>query len=352
VQAELILRRGTPPDAEYSFKHALVQDAAYSTLLRTRRQQLHGRIATVLESRFPEITSSQPQVIAQHCAEAGIAEKAVSYWLKAGQLSAARSAMSEAVAQFEKGLDLLSRIPENSSRQQQELDLQIGLARALLATRGYAAPAVADAYERARMLAERLDRRDYLPPLLYGLWVFQLTRSELKLSLTVAQQLETFGEERDNLSALLLGKLARGASYFWRGEWTAARALFEQCHGLSDPAHRAVYAAWVAQDMHNYMLLWLAHDLALLGHVDQGRTRLNEALAEARELRHAFTLALALPLAAYFESAYGSPHRAHQYAQELAALSNELGFPFFTAQANLHLGWSLTALGHAQEGVD
>jgi predicted ATPase len=143
VDAEPMLRRGMPPDAEYSFKHALVQDAAYSTLLRTRRRQLHGRIATVLESQFPEIAASQPQVIAHHCAEAGMAEKAVNYWPKAGQLSVARSAMSEAAAQFEKGLDLLSRMPENSSRQQQELDLQIGLARAMLATKGFAAPAAA-----------------------------------------------------------------------------------------------------------------------------------------------------------------------------------------------------------------
>jgi tetratricopeptide (TPR) repeat protein len=185
-----------------------------------------------------------------------------------------------------------------------------------------------------------------------ALWSFHLTRSELQLSLTVAQQLETFGEEHDNISALLLGKLLRGETYLWRGELTTALALFEQCHGLSDPVHRAAFAAWVTQDQHNRVLLWLAHDLALLGHIEQGRTRLNEALAEARELRHAFTLALALLLAAYFETAYGSPHRARQYAEELAALSNELGFPFFTAQANLRLGWSLTALGHAQEGVD
>ena len=112
VSAELIFRRGSPPDAEYTFKHALVQDAAYSTLLRSRRQQLHARIAATLEGQFPEIVETQPEVLARHCAEAGLVEKAVGYWLKAGQQAIARWAMTEAVAQLRKGLDLLSGLPE------------------------------------------------------------------------------------------------------------------------------------------------------------------------------------------------------------------------------------------------
>ena len=123
ASAELIFRRGMPPDAEYTFKHALVQDAAYSTLLRSRRQQLHGRIAATLESQFPEVVTAQPALMAQHCTEAGLSEKAVGYWLKAGQQAIARSAMTEAVAQLQKGLDLLTSMPDNSARQQQELDL-------------------------------------------------------------------------------------------------------------------------------------------------------------------------------------------------------------------------------------
>jgi len=111
VNAELIFRRGTPPDAEYAFKHAFVQDAAYSTLLRRRRQQLHARIAAVLESQFLEIVAAQPQLIAQHCAEAGLNEKAVGYWLKAGHQAVARSVMTEAAAQLQKGLDLLATLP-------------------------------------------------------------------------------------------------------------------------------------------------------------------------------------------------------------------------------------------------
>ena len=138
ASAELIFRRGMPPDAEYTFKHALVQDAAYSTLLRSRRQQIHARIATTLESQFPEIVTAQPALMAQHCAEAGLNEKAVGYWLKAGQQAMARSAMTEAVAQLQKGLDLLTSMPDNPARQQQELDLRITLGQALIATKGWA----------------------------------------------------------------------------------------------------------------------------------------------------------------------------------------------------------------------
>jgi predicted ATPase len=167
VHAELIFRRGTPPDAEYTFKHALVQDAAYSTMLRGRRQELHGRIAATLEARFLGIVETQPELLARHCAEAGLIEKAVGYCLKAGQQAIARSAMMEAVAHLLKGLDLLPGMPDGSWRLQNELDLQVAIGPALIATKGYAAPVVGETIARARALAEQLGRADYLVRLLY-----------------------------------------------------------------------------------------------------------------------------------------------------------------------------------------
>jgi predicted ATPase len=160
--AELIFRRGTPPDAEYSFKHALVQDAAYGTLLRSRRQQLHGRIATTLETRFPEIVTDHPELMAHHCAEAGMPDKAVGYRLKAGQQAVARSAMLEAVTQLRKGLDLLASLPASPLHQQQELDLRIALGPALAATKGISSPDMGENYAQASVLAEQLDRPDCL----------------------------------------------------------------------------------------------------------------------------------------------------------------------------------------------
>ena len=168
VAAELIFRRGTPPDAEYTFKHALVQDAAYSTLLRSRREQLHSRIAATLEGRFPEVVAALPALLAQHYTEADLADRAVEYRLKAGQQAVTRSAMMEAVAQLEKGLALLVTLPTSLDRQQQELDLRIALGPALIATRGYSSPEVGQIFTRACALAEQIGRSDM--SLLYGQW--------------------------------------------------------------------------------------------------------------------------------------------------------------------------------------
>jgi class 3 adenylate cyclase len=158
LHAELIFRRGTPPDAEYTFKHALVQDAAYGTLLRDRRHQLHGRIAATLEQQFPEIAETQPERLARHCAEAGLVEKAVGYCLKAGQQAVARGTMTEALAQLRKGLEILAGLPDGTARQDKELDLQIALGHALDTTKGLAALEAGEAYARARRLAEQLSR--------------------------------------------------------------------------------------------------------------------------------------------------------------------------------------------------
>jgi predicted ATPase len=167
-----------------------VQDAAYGTLLRSRRQQLHANIAVTLEDQFPETVAAQPALVAWHCAEAGLVEKSIVYWLKAGQQALARSAMTEAVAQLRKGLDALAGVPDSPWRRHQELDLQMVLRRALTFTKGYAAPEVGETIARARALAEQLDRPEHLVPLIFGQWSFHVARSEHKLALSLAEQLE------------------------------------------------------------------------------------------------------------------------------------------------------------------
>ena len=177
TNAGLLFVRGTPPQSSYIFKHALVQDAAYGTLLRSRRQRLHGRIAATLEDRFPEIVLAQPALLAQHCAAAGLAEQAVAYWLKAGQQALARSAMTEAVAQLRKGLDVLAGLPDGEWRQQQELDLQTALGSALTATKGYSAAdvgrdACSGAHAGRAARSTRVSRADIV-----GQWAFHFIRA-------------------------------------------------------------------------------------------------------------------------------------------------------------------------------
>jgi tetratricopeptide (TPR) repeat protein len=351
VAAELIFCRGMPPDAEYTFKHALVQDAAYSTLLRSRRQQLHGRIATRLEGQFPEIVTAQPQLMAQHCAQAGLNEKAVGYWLKAGQKAVARSAITEAVAQLQKGLDLLASQPDGDGRRRQELELLLALARALIAAKGYAAPAVEEAFARARGLAEQLDRSDHLVGLLWGQAAFHTVRSELRLALSLAEQMETLGETQNDVALRLLGHYQHGVIRLFLGELVVARALFEQCDRLDVPAHRAVYASLTAE--HPYAVLpgHLAMTLTPLGYIDQGRLRLDAALTVARRLGHLYSLAFVLSRAVMIELATGSPHEAQRHAEEMVALSNEHGFPFYLAWGTAQRGTALTSLGQAPEGL-
>src|SRR5450631_1316021 len=345
VNALLIFRRGTPPDAEYTFKHALVQEAAYGTLLRSRRQQLHARIATTLEDQFPEIVVAQPALLARHCAEAGLAEKAVVYWLKAGQQAFARSATTEAAVQLWKGLDALDGLPDGPRRQQQELDLQLALGSALIAAKGHSAPEVGETFARARVLAEQIDRPEYVWRVFLGQWTFRRNRGEYRLALALAEQVEKIGEARNDVAAQWVGRCASGYTRLFLGDFVAARALLERCHGLADPARGLLSAS-----LHAIMLASLAMTLAYLGYIDQARSRLNEALSEARRLRVASTLAEVLASALTIEGIAGSPEY-QRHAEELLALSTEHGLPVFLAWATVARGMSLTALGQGQEGL-
>jgi len=349
VRAELIFQRGTPPDAEYTFKHVLVQDAAYSTLLRSRRVELHARIVATLEDRFPENVVAQPALLGHHCAEAGLADKAVVYRLKAGQQAMARSATAEAVAQLQKGLDELAGLPDGPRRQQQELGLRVALASALAATKGYSATDVGETIARAQALAERIDRPEHLVPLIYGQWAFHFLRSEHKLALSLAEQLERIGETRNDVAVQLQGRRAQGVTRCYLGEFVVARTFLEQCHGLGEPAHRAI-GAGLSSDPYAMMLAQLAVTLTHLGYIDQGRVRLNEAISEARRLRQALTLPNVLYRGTWIESIIRSA-KIQQYAEEGLALSTEHGFPLFLGWAIAARGWGLVTVGQVREGL-
>jgi predicted ATPase len=280
-----------------------------------------------------------------------LAERAVGYWHKAGQQSMARSATMEAVVQLQRGLDLLSGLPESPQRQRQELDLRVVLGRALLATRGYAAPAVDETYARARTLAEQLDRSDYLVPLLYGQSGFHLMRAEHKLAASLYAQIEKIGQRTNDLAVLLLGHYLHGVLHHNLGEFVAARALFEKCSGMNQPEHRAVYAGLIAEDPHAGMLAHLAVTLSSLGYMDQARARIRDALSEAHQLGNPYTLTYVSTFASRVESVASSPEIAHLYAEAVVALSNEHGFPLFAALGTMLQGWSSTALGQPQEGL-
>jgi predicted ATPase/class 3 adenylate cyclase len=350
VSAELIFRRGTPPDAEYTFKHALVQDAAYSTLLRSRRQQLHGRIAATLEKEFPEIAALQPALMAQHCSEAGLNEQAIEYWYKAGQQAVARSAMTEAVAQLQKGLDQLASLPDKSRREALELNLQITLGPALIATRGYSSAQAGDTFTRASTLAQQLGRSDYDVALLYGLSTYHVVRSEYGLALPLVERMQQIGNERSDAATILQARWALAMINYHRGEFVTARDLYEQC--VQEPAHRQTGSAVAAEDPYCTALGYLANTLAYLGYFDQAGSRANEGLVEARSLQHAHTLVGNLCCMCWVASLANSPHEVRRHAEEMFNLASEHGFAFWQAIATDWRGWASAAIGQADDGVE
>ena len=205
VASELVFQRGTPPDAVYSFKHALVQDAAHGSLLRSSRQQLHAQIAEALETHSPELMDSQPELFAQHYAEAGLVEKSVACWGKAGHRSAARSAMAEAAAQFQKGLDQLALLPDNPERQRQELEFCSALGAVLRAVKGHAAPETGHAYARARELWEQLGSPSEFLQVPYGQSRYHAFRGEFDLAQRLDEDLLRLSRQRNDSAGLVLG---------------------------------------------------------------------------------------------------------------------------------------------------
>ncbi len=254
----LVFCRGVPPDANYRFKHALVQEVAYSTLLKSRRQQLHARVAAVLETRFAETAGAQPELLAHHCTEARLVEKAIAYWHRAGQLATRRSALQEGIAQLHTGLALISDLSDGPERCRTELDLQITLGVAMTAARGQAASETGRAYARARELCVQLGGTRQLFPVLYGLWSHHETRAELFAARAVAEELLGRAVRQDDTGSLLIGYRALGTSLLHLGEPKSARAQLERALALYDPAQHRSLADLYSQDPHVAALSWLS----------------------------------------------------------------------------------------------
>ena len=228
VEAELLYQRGIPPQATYLFKHALIRDAAYESLLRSTRQQYHQRIAQVLEARFPETTEAQPELLAHHYTEAGLIAQALPYWRQAGQRALERSAYVEAISHLTKGLEVLRTLPDTMDHTQQELDLQTILGLVLIASKGYASPDVERVYAQARALCQRMGETIQLFPVLRGSWLFYLNRGELQVARELGEQLLRLAQGAQDPLLLLEAHSAPGVTLFWLGELARARAHLEQ----------------------------------------------------------------------------------------------------------------------------
>jgi class 3 adenylate cyclase/predicted ATPase len=352
TNAGLLFCRGLPPQSSYLFKHALVQDAAYGTLLRRRRQQLHTRIGSVLEEQFPDVGEARPELLAHHFTEAGLVDRAAEFWLKAGRHALARSAMKEAEALLRKGLGLVHNMADGVSREEQELGLQICLGQALFATQGWAAPAVSEAYARARQLCRQLDQPQKLLPILYGQWINHTMRGDMDRAQQLAGEIRQLGGDSGDRFADLMGRWSGGFTSLHLGEFADARVHFEDGIALFDPVQRRQYLQLTPIDALVFLSTQLSLAQACLGFLDRARSRRDLGTAEARRLGHAHTLAAAL----YFCLRTGwagrlDPTILLREAEELLALSAEHGFAHWSAQAVGFRGWCLAASGQHAEGI-
>ena len=351
VAAELVFQRGTPPDALYIFKHALVQDAAYGSLLRNTRQQLHARIAAALEAHSPELMDTQPELFAQHYAEAGLVEPSVTYWRKASRRSVARSAMAEAAVQLQKGLDQLALMPDTPERQRQELEFLSALGAVLQAVKGFAALATGQVYARARDLWEQLGFPSEFLHIPYGQSRNHLYRGELDLALQLDEELLRLSRRRRHSAGLVVGHATYGMSLLVAGRFGPCRWNIERLLQLYDPTshHPLVHQAGIHPHVNSQSALGIA--LFCLGFPDQASAQSSAAIAEARRLAHPRTLAGSLSGDAWRHSLAGDDAALNERAGELVTVTTEQGFALWGALGALYRGWGKVKRGEVAEGM-
>jgi class 3 adenylate cyclase/predicted ATPase len=356
--AGLLFRQGVPPHATYLFKHALVQDAAYGTLLREPRRALHARIAETLESQFTEIAENQPELLARHCTEAGLIEKAAGLWGKAGQRSLARSALVEAVAQLTRALAQIAALPGTPALRREQIKLQVSLITPLMHIKGQAAPETKEASERARLLIEEaealgepLEDPLLLFSVLYGFWVANYVAFNGKVCRDLAAQFLALAEKQEATVPLMIGHRLMGTSLLFTGDIIQGRAHYDQALALYDPGEHRSLAARFGQDVSVAILSYRSLALWVLGYADAALADTDQALSDAREIGQAATLMYALGHAPLTLSERGDYTRASAVADEVVALADEKGAMLWKASGMAFQGCALALTGKASDAV-
>jgi len=353
VEAGLVFQRGVSPAAEYLFKHALVQDTAYSTLLRGPRQALHRRIAEALEQRFPDFVEARPEIVAHHYGEATIADKAITYWHLAGKLSVAKSAVREAVAQLRRGLSLLDGLPETPERQQLELDIHVTLTAALMAGKGYANPEVVAALERAnRLVTETAAVGTPLHfSVLWGLWISNLTAGGIAAALEHATNFLSFAQSQPSSGPLLVAHRILAQSLINSGDYRAALSHAETAALLYRPDEHRDFVLRYGQDIGVSAFVMLSWALWHHGYPDRSARAADRALVLSRQLGHAPTLSQALCFAGMAAVFARDVATACAYGDDCVALASEHGFALWAVVGRILEGWAIAQRGEATAGI-
>ena len=341
VNSQLLFCKGEIPNAIYTFKHALVQEAAHSSLLKKRRQEFHRRIVENLEQSYPMEVQSNPELLAYHCSKAGLMEKAVIYWRRAGELAISQSAHAEAINHLNEGLLVLKELPDSQKRVNEEILFQIALGVPLTALRGYGSIEVEQAYARARNLCQEAGETVQLIPALYGLWRYYLLRAEYREARALSDQILNLSNNSSDPVHLVVSNRASGSTAYYLGELeNAKKHLEEVINSKTSPERRAgtllydVVDAWVTARSYASLTYWLQ------GFPEKAIEASNEAISMAESLEHPFSQALAQCFASWLYQFRGESKKALACAQQGLKIAEDNGFSFWIGWANILEGWA------------
>jgi len=350
VASGLVFQEGEIPIATYHFKHALVQDAAYSTLPKKPRRVLHARIAKTLESRFPERANREPELLAYHYEQAGLAGPAVEYWHRAARRDAERSANIEALNHFHRALDVLKDLPQGPERNALELELLIARGAPLLSVKGYASDDMEHNYRRAKELIQENSDSLHQFQAIWGLWVFHLVRGQLVNALGLAEDLLALAHREESSDQLVEAHRNLGTTYFYLGRFDEARTHLFAAKSMYDPNQHRAHAFFYGQDPGITARIYLARTLWILGEVEQVEPLAREAIGMARAVEHPYTMVFTLVFLSWLYSALRNPKRTLELTDEAIAVSTQYSFELGLAWATTSQGWALAETGQ-EEGL-
>jgi tetratricopeptide (TPR) repeat protein len=351
VDAELLYQRGLPPQTTYTFKHALIQDTAYESLLRSTRQQYHAQVATVLESQFPDTTESQPELLAQHYTEAGLNEQAVDFWQRAGEKAIQRSAYVESSNHLKKGLEVLHTVTETTERDQRELTLQLALAESLSVVEGYASATLEPIYRRACEVGKQLDETPQLVSTLQLMRRYYMMRLDFATARQLGAELLDLARQRDDPALLQEGHWGLGQTLYFLGDMIGARTHLEQSIASYVPQPLTVQASRDLAGTHIACLITLGRTVWVLGYPDQARRYTCQGLSLAQALAHPFTLAYAYYAAAESSFLRRDIQEILEQSKAALVLSHEHDFQVWVAAGLVIQGWAFAMQGQTDEGL-
>jgi class 3 adenylate cyclase/predicted ATPase len=348
-EADVIYRVDISPSTRFVFKHVLLRDAIYNSLLRAKRQEIHADIAAILETHFQELVESQPEILAYHYGEAGDHQLAVNYWRAAGLRAVAHSANIEAIAHFRKALEVLAALPDTPKRNEQESEIQLALGIPLIAVRGYAAGETREVFARARALCLKLDNAPNYFQALFGLWGHSWMGGKHDEALNMANEFLARSQASADPVPSVVAHRVMGSTLLTIGEFQSAKEHFEQTIALSNVMEKQpLYSLYMVEPRAASILL-LSWDLWLLGYPDQSLSRVSEALSLAKDLSQPYTIAFAHYMTSVVYLLRGDPDRALASAEQSLEMSKEQRFSLYVVLSMISRGRALGELGRLGE---